>query len=479
MNKAFTSGKVIMCATPRSKNYSDEYIGLEMEVPLLQGGRSRYINFDNAASTPALKAVGQAVNDFLTYYSSVHRGTGFKSQLSTEIYEQARRIVLDFVGAGRDEHVCIFGKNTTEAINKLARRFPVTEKRNVILTSGLEHHSNDLPWRATAKVVHIGLTADGRIDEEDFDEQLSRYAERVALVAISGASNVTGYLPPIHHLAEKAHQVGAQIAVDCAQLAPHRKIEMRSLADPDHLDYVTISAHKMYAPFGTGALIGRRDTFEQGDPDLVGGGTVNIVTLDDVTWAEPPERDEAGSPNVIGAVALAAAIRKLEEIGMDAVARHEDALTCHTLGRLADLAEVNVYGDTDPARASSRLGVIPLNVEGYPHALTAAILSHEFGIGVRNGCFCAHPYLLHLLAIPPEEADRVRADILAGDRSNMPGLVRISFGLYNTLEEVDALVEALAAISRGEYQGTYEQDSASGAFHPRGWEPDFESYFTI
>ncbi len=468
-----------MSTTSRTKNYSDEYIGVEMEVPLLQGDRSRYINFDNAASTPAFKAVGQAVNDFLAYYSSVHRGTGFKSQLSTEIYEQARQIVLDFVGADHEEHVCIFGKNTTEAVNKLARRFPFTQQRNIILTSGLEHHSNDLPWRAETEVVHIGLTANGRIDENNFDEQLSRYAEQVALVAISGASNVTGYLPPIRHLAEKAHQVGAQIAVDCAQLAPHRKIEMRPLEDPTHLDYVTISAHKMYAPFGTGALIGRRDTFERGDPDLVGGGTVNIVTLDDVTWAKPPERDEAGSPNVVGAVALAAAIRKLEEIGMDAVAGHEAALTCHTLERLADLAEVHIYGDTDPARAEERLGVIPINVAGYPHALTAAILGHEFGIGVRNGCFCAHPYLLHLLQIPDEQAETVRANILAGDRANMPGLARISFGLYNTLEEVDALAEALAAIGRGEYQGDYEQDTASGAFHPRGWEPDFDSYFKI
>lgn len=473
------SGKVIMSKSPSLKNYCDEYIGLEIKVPLLGGGENRYINFDNAASTPAFKAVGQAVNNFLTYYSSVHRGTGFKSQLSTEIYEQARQIVLDFVSADHEEHVCIFGKNTTEAINKLARRFPLTGQSNVILTSGLEHHSNDLPWRAAAKVVHIDLTADGRIDENNFDEQLSRYGERVALIAISGASNVTGYLPPIHRLAEKAHQVGAQIAVDCAQLAPHRKIEMRPLSDPEHIDYVTISAHKMYAPFGTGALIGRRDTFEHGDPDLVGGGTVNIVTLDKVTWAEPPERDEAGSPNVVGAVALAAAIRKLEEIGMDAVAHHEAALTCHTLNGLADLADVNVYGDADPARAEERLGVIPFNVEGYPHALTAAILSHEFGIGVRNGCFCAHPYLLHLLQIPDEQAETVRANILAGDRANIPGLVRISFGLYNTLEEVDALIEALAAIGRGDYQGDYEQDTASGAFHPRGWEPDFDSYFTI
>ena len=308
-------------------SYRSLFVGVETKTPLLDGSEKTYVNLDNAASTPALKAAQQAVDNFLPFYSSVHRGTGYKSQLSTHAYEQARQVVTRFVGADPNQHTCIFGKNTTEAINKLARRFPFTAQRNVVLTSGMEHHSNDLPWRGVAETVHIALAANGQLDEADYAAKLEMYHDRVALVAISGASNVTGFINPIHRLAEQAHQVGAQFLADCAQLAPHRKVDMRTLDDPGHLDYVAISAHKMYAPFGTGALVGRRDTFERGDPDLRGGGTVEIVTLDEVIWAEPPDRDEAGSPNTIGAVALAAAITQLEEIGMEQVAAHEAELT--------------------------------------------------------------------------------------------------------------------------------------------------------
>ena len=456
------------------------FVGLDAQTPLLNGGCRCYVNLDNAASTPPLKAVQQAVDDFLVYYSSVHRGTGFKSQLSTHAYEQARHIVLDFLGADPREHVCAFGKNTTEAINKLARRFPFTAQRDVVLTTGMEHHSNDLPWRAAAAhTVHIRLTPDGRLDLADFEDQLDRYADRVALVAITGASNVTGFLNPIHQLAEQAHAVGALFMADCAQLAPHRKVEMLPLSDPAHLDFVSISAHKMYAPYGTGAIVGRRDIFERGDPDMTGGGTVEIVTLDNVVWAEPPEREEAGSPNTVGAVALAAAIRQLSAIGMDQVAAHEAELTAYTLERLAALPEVHVYGDGDPRRAAQRLGVIPLQLSTTHHFLASAILGYEFGIGVRSGCFCAHPYILHLLGLSEAEAAQVRTDILSGDRSDMPGLIRASFGLYNTLEEVDIFVDALKRIARGDYQGEYQQELSSGEYTPLGWQPDYQRYFSL
>lgn len=461
-----------------NSSYQNLFVGVDSQVPLLDGSTRRYINLDNAASTPSLKAVQQAVNNFLPFYSSVHRGTGFKSQISTHAYEQSRRSVLAFVGARPEEHTCIFGKNTTEAINKLAHRFPFKPGKDVILTSGMEHHSNDLPWRGVGHTVHVRLTPDGRLDEADFDAQLEAYGKRVALVAITGASNVTGFLNPIHRLAEKAHAAGAQILADCAQLAPHRKVDMRPLDDPAHLDYVSISAHKMYAPFGTGALIGRRDTFDQGDPDYRGGGTVEIVTLDDVIWAESPDRDEAGSPNTVGAVALAAAIEQLSAIGMQQVAEHEAELTRYALEKLAKIPEVYVFGDTNPDNAANRLGVIPLALKNMMHFKAAAILGYEFGIGVRSGCFCAHPYILHLLGLSQEQADQVRGRMIAGDRSDMPGLIRASFGLYNSLEDVDSLVDALTKIVHGDYQGVYRQDIASGEFHPDGWQPDFERYFS-
>jgi cysteine desulfurase/selenocysteine lyase len=459
--------------------YKSLFTGIDTEVPLLNGDHREYINFDNAASTPPLRAVKESVNKFMDYYSSVHRGTGYKSQLSTHAYELSRQAVLGFVNADPNIHTCIFGKNTTEAINKLARRYPFTDKRNIVITSGMEHHSNDLPWRAVANVIHIQLTADGRLDEKNFDEIIDQYSDQIALVAITGASNVTGFINPYYRLAEKTHKVGAKIVVDCAQLAPHRIVDMLPVGDPAHLDFIAISAHKLYAPFGIGALVGLQETFTSGDPDLTGGGTVEIVTLEDVIWASPPERDEAGSPNTIGAIALAAAIIQLEKVGMQTVADHESQLTSYTLEQLAKFPEITVIGDMDPKRAAERLGVIPFNLDGISHFLVAAILGHEYGIGVRSGCFCAHPYVLHLLRLSKDDAAEVRNQIIAGDRSNMPGMVRASFGLYNSEKDIDALIEALKQINQGEYKGNYVQDHQSGEFTPQGWNPDFNRYFSI
>jgi selenocysteine lyase/cysteine desulfurase len=468
-----------MTGQQKPSSYRDLFVGLDAKVPLLDGTLHTYINLDNAASTPALKAVQKSVDDFLVYYSSVHRGTGFKSQLSTHAYEKAREITLRFVGADTGGYTCIFGKNTTEAVNKLARRFPFTPERNVVITSGMEHHSNDLPWRAVTHTVHVRLTPDGSLDEADFDNQLELYKNQVALVTISGASNVTGFINPVHRLAEKTHAAGAQICVDCAQLAPHRKVEMGSLDDPAHLDYITLSAHKLYAPFGTGALIGRRDTFEQGEPDMRGGGTVEIVTLEDVVWSGPPEREEAGSPNTIGAIALATALCQLEAIGMEQVASHEAVLTAYALEKLAQIPGLQIFGDRRIEHAGDRLGVIPMGLEAVPHFLAAAVLGYEFGIGVRSGCFCAHPYILHLLGLTRAEASQVRATMLSGDRRSMPGLIRASFGLYNTCQEIDALVDALDHIQKGDYRGSYMQEKSSGEYKPQGWQPQFDNFFKI
>lgn len=462
-----------------SSDYRPLFVGMDIRVPVLDGRQVPYISLDNAASTPALRHAALSVDKFMEFYSSVHRGTGFKSQISTRAYEDARHKVMQFVGANDVDHVCIFGKNTTEAVNKLARRFPFTSQRDVVFVSSMEHHSNDLPWRAAARVVHIHLLPDGSLDETDFDAKLAHYAGRLALVSISGASNVTGFINPVHRLAEKVHAVGAQIAVDCAQLAPHRKVDMLALDDPAHFDYVMISAHKMYAPYGCGALIGRRDTFDQGEPDMRGGGEVEIVTLDSVTWSRAPERDEAGSPNTVGAIALAAAISQLEAVGMDVVAAHEAELTTYALNKFKSIPQVRLLGSTDPEKASERLGVIPLNLEGYSHYLLAAILGFEFGIGVRNGCFCAHPYVLHLMDVKDEEANRVRFQMHAGDRRLVPGLVRVSFGLYNRVEDIDALVDAFERILRKEFRGTYEQDKASGEFLPQGWNVHYADYFSF
>jgi cysteine desulfurase/selenocysteine lyase len=460
------------------QNVRDNIVGIDAQVPLLDGSHRTYVNLDNAASTPALRPVFDTVNEFLSWYSSVHRGTGFKSQVSTRAYEDAHEILCDFVGADRARNAVIFGKNSTEALNKLARRLPL-KNGSVVLTTEMEHHSNDLPWRAVAEIEHVSVTRDGALDEVHLDHLLTKHRGRVRLVAVSGASNVTGTINPIHRIAERVHAAGAEVLVDGAQLAPHRAIDMRPDDDPGHIDYLVLSAHKMYAPYGTGALIGRRDTFLQGDPDMVGGGTVDMVTLDQVQWAGLPDREEAGSPNVVGAVALAKAIQCLQRMGMETLAEHEAHLTAYLLERLLRVPGVRVFGNTDPARAAERVGVIPFVVDGMSHHLVAAILSAEGGIGVRNGCFCAHPYLLRLLGVSPQEAREHQQEILRGSKANLPGLVRISFGCYNTEAEVDWLIEALERIVRGEYKGTYVQDPATGEFHAQGSEPEWADYFEL
>jgi cysteine desulfurase / selenocysteine lyase len=459
-------------------NVREQIVGLELDVPLLNGSRQPAINFDNAASTPALRPVLDTVNEFVAWYSSVHRGSGFKSQLSTRVYEEARHVVGQFFGARSDQHVVIFGKNTTEAINKLARRIPF-RRGEIVLTSLQEHHSNDLPWRAVAEVKHIDVDAAGHLDEEHFAALLSSFGRRIRLVAISGGSNVTGAIAPIHRLAELAHAVGAEIFVDCAQLAPHRPIDIGALDDPCHLDYIAISGHKLYAPFGTGALIGRRNTFDQGTPEYVGGGTVATVTRSAVTWATTPDRDEAGSPNVVGAVALAAALQWLSEIGMEQVAAHEAELTAYALERLAQIPGLQLHGQHDPATAVHRLGVLPFSIDGISHRTVAAILSAEHGIAVRSGSFCAQPYLRHVLELEDADLSCESSPAQNSDRLGMAGLVRVSFGIYNTLTEIDVLADALQAIARGAYHGRYIQDLATGDIWPEGWMPPTISAFSL
>ncbi len=459
-------------------NVRQQIVGVDEQVPLLDGTTRTYVNFDNAASTPALRPVLDKVVALMDWYSSVHRGTGFKSQVATDAYEQAHEVVCRFVGANPAEHTAIFVKNSTEALNKLARRLPLKEGE-VVLTTVMEHHSNDLPWRYRTQIEHVGIRPDGSLDEAHLDRLLARSAGRVRLVAVTGASNVTGYINPIHRIAKKAHAAGAEILVDAAQLAPHRAVEMRPLDDPAHLDYLVLSAHKMYAPFGSGALVGRRDTFLQGDPDMVGGGTVDIVTLEGVMWAGLPDKEEAGSPNVVGGVAMAQAMLSLQEIGMEALAEHEARLTVRMLSGLAQIEGVHVYGITDPARAAEKVGVVPFNVEGMSHYLVAAVLSAEGGIGVRHGCFCAHPYLLELMQVSPQAAQAYQEEIRRGIKKNLPGLVRASFGCYNTEDEVDWFIEVLERVVHGGYRGRYLQDEASGQCWAEGFEPRPADYFGL
>ena len=434
-------------------------VGADLEVPLAGGELRRYANLDFAASTPALEPVVDTVMSFLPWYSSVHRGAGFASQVSTRAFEAARQAVATFVGARSSDEV-IFVRNSTEALNLLAHCL-VLRPDQVVLSTAVEHHANMLPWRRLAKVVYL--------DPPDSPAALLEAVRRafedrvwpVGLLAVTGASNVTGEVFPVAELARLAHEHGALIAVDAAQLAPHRAIDMVEMG----IDCLALSGHKMYAPFGAGALVAPAAVLEHGEPMLAGGGAVSYVTLDDVQWAALPDRHEAGSPNVVGAIALGAAATALTRIGMDQIAAHERRLLAYVDGHLGDVPGVRRLrlwegDDVD------RLGVCTFVVDGIHHALVAAALSAEHAIGVRHGCFCAHPYISYLLGVSSNDAMSIRDRLRRGEHHDIPGAVRASFGIGTTVEQIDRLIRGLRDITERGPRLEYRVDSATGDYVP-------------
>ena len=444
-------------------------VGDDVVVPCIDGSDRRYRNLDTAASTSAMAVVARAVEQFVPEYSSVHRGAGYKSRRSTEAYEAARAAMLAFAGGDPGRDVAVVCRNTTEAINHLGYRLALSPD-DVVLTTVVEHHANLLPWGRLARRRYVECGTDGTFSVDDVVAGLTE-RPRPRLLAVTGASNVTGWLPDIDAIVAAAHEHQVPVVLDAAQLAPHRPI-------PPTADYVAFSGHKCYAPYGAGALVGPRESFAEGEPFLAGGGAVDLVDLDEVVWTAPPEREEAGSPNVVGAVALHAAIGELERIGWDAIEAHEAALARRLRSGLAAVDGVRLLG---PSLDTDTLAIATFVVEGVHHALVAARLSAEWGIGVRHGCFCAHPYIIRLLGLGHDEVARYRETVLAGDHASMPGAVRASCGLSTDEADVDALVEAVAAIAEQAAAGTptpvpYEQDRSSGDFWPvsdrAGWRPE-------
>ena len=435
--------------------------GQDLEVPLASGELRRYVNLDYAASTPAMERVVDSLLAFMPWYSSVHRGAGFTSQVSTRAHEAARAAIARFVGARSTDEV-IFVRNTTEAINLLAHSLRLRPDQ-VVLSTAVEHHANMLPWRRLAEVVALTPPPSQDALLSAVRAALEDRRRPVGVVAITGASNVTGEVFPIKEVAALAHEHGALVAVDAAQLAPHRAIDMVAMG----IDCLAFSGHKMYAPFGGGALVAPRAVLHDVEPMLAGGGAVTYVTLDDVAWAPLPDRLEAGSPNVIGAVAMAAAAAALQEVGLEHVAAHERRLLAYLKGRLDDLPHVRQLQLWD-GPGVDRLGVCTFTLDGIDHALAAAVLSAEHAIGVRHGCFCAHPYIAHLLGISLSDRHMIGERLRRGEHRNIPGAVRASFGIGTTIEHIDRLVDALADLSEHGPRLRYEEDPDTGDHHPVG-----------
>jgi selenocysteine lyase/cysteine desulfurase len=396
---------------------------LNTRVPLVTGETVEYANLDHAASAPCLEAVRDAVDEFLPWYASVHRGAGFASQVSTKVYERTRDVLRRFVDA-RSSDTVIFTRNTTDALNLLARSVP---RHTSVVLFDTEHHAALLPWRGP-NVRRISTPRTRLAAVSAVDSALAACPAGPRLVVLTGASNVTGELLPVREIAAVARRHGARIALDAAQLAPHRAISLREL----DVDYVVVSGHKLYAPFGAGALVGRADWLRAAPPYLAGGGATKLVTETGVAWNAGPERHEAGSPNTVGVYALGVAC---EQLGghWDAVAEHEHELLTRLRGGLAavpGLSELRLFDDD-----GDRVGTVSFTVEGFEPGWLAAVLSAEYGIGVRDGAFCAH----------------IATRRLTGGRLAL----RVSLGLGSTSEHIDRLVLALRQIVARGARWTY------------------------
>ncbi len=434
-----------------------ELVGAGAVVPCIDGVDRTAVELDQGASTQAHPGAVARVDALLPWYSSVHRGASVRSRRSTAAYEDARRAVLRFAGRDPDgSDVAVLCRNTTEAINHLAYRYPLPEGSTVV-TTVVEHHANLLPWGRVADRRYVECGPDGTFSADGV--AAARHARPVGRLAVTGASNVTGWLSPLTEILDVAHERGVPVMVDAAQLAPHRPL-------PADADMLAFSGHKLYAPYGSGALVAPRAIFEEGDPFLAGGGAVDLVDLDEVVWTAPPDREEAGSPNVLGAAALHGAIEAIEGLGWPAVIAHERALAGQLRGGIDAIDGVRLLG---PAVGSGHetLAVAAFTVPGMHHALVAARLSAEYGIAVRHGCFCAHPYVIRLLGMGPADVAAYRTRVLAGDHRDVPGGVRASAGLGTSAADVDALLEALAEVAGGKPAPVpYEQDRATGDYFP-------------
>lgn len=395
------------------------------QVTLADGRTVRYVNLDYAAGAPCAVAAAEAVNELLPWYASVHRGSGAGSRRCTPAYEQARATIAEFIGARPDDRL-IFTRNTTDALNLLARAVPA---RTTVITWASEHHTNLLPW---SRVVRLPVPASPEAAVRQLTAALAR-VDRPALVAVTGASNVTGEVWPVAALAHVAHAYGARIALDAAQLAAHRRVSLTE----SEVDYLALSGHKLYAPFGVGILAGRADWLDAAAPYLAGGGATEYVgdAPGDVRWHTGPGRHEAGTPNLLGAVALAATCAALAQADRDALEAAEGALLDRLRTGLSDLDGVAELRTFPPDH--DRVGIVSFAVAGVDAADVSAHLAERHGIAVRDGWLCAHPLARRLL----DDASQRLGRPLRG------GAVRASLGLGSTEEDVDRLLAGVAELT--------------------------------
>jgi selenocysteine lyase/cysteine desulfurase len=421
----------------------------KQRFPIMGGIEEKpLIYFDHGASTHPPAPVIETHKKFLEkYYANIHRGNHNLSLIATDMFDKVEETILDFIGGDHTTNTAILTANTTGALDLAAYIMSVYE--GITLTTTMEHHSNYLPHKHRGTTVLVDINPDGSLNMEDLKEKLNDLP--IKLVAVTGASNVTGFMPDIHEIARLAHDAGARILVDGAQLLAHHKVDVRPDDDPCHIDFFAAAGHKAYAPFGSAFLFGPRELFDRVDPYIPGGGTVQFVTPRMQVWAKSPDRHQGGTPNIPGAIAMAEALKFLRNIGLDKIREHEKELYVYALKKLQAIEGVTIYGPKDPEKC---IGVISFNIADIPNELAAAILNYEAAIATRNGCFCAHPYIQSLMDVKDPEGCWEKYE--RGETTFLMGAIRVTLGIYNTLEEIDALAEMVQVIRNKEWKGEYD-----------------------
>jgi selenocysteine lyase/cysteine desulfurase len=453
-----------------------DFIGLNTTYSTVNKKEIRRVYLDSTASTLMMKAAYKAMESFYNHYANTHSLLYFSAKISTREYQWAHDRVLSFLKADPENYTCFFtGSGTTAGINRLARVFrDYRPERNKVLVSLMEHHSNDLPHRKHAEeVIHIPLDNFGReagcINLEEIEKHLKRNESKINYVAVTGVSNVTGIINPIYDIAELAHSHGALIIVDGAQMVSHLPVTISGHKNPDrNLDAFVFSGHKTYVPGSPGVVVCRKDILMSIEPEEVGGGMVDRVFVDRYEVTKKfPDREEAGTPNIPGAIGLAAVLEVLDKAGMDVIHNEETDLINYALTELKKIPEIHIYGETD-IDLCPRAGSISFNVIGVDHGLTAAILNDYFNIAVRNECFCAHPYVKEMIIDDLLDfTSELGEDNFEEEVFLKSGMVRASVGLYNTQEDIDTLVSALKEIisNTDELCSHYKTDSLGNYFH--------------
>jgi len=378
------------------------------------------VYLDNAATSQKPLQVINAISDYYkNHNSNVHRGIHTLSEEASDLYEKTRKNVSEFVGAVRPKEL-VFTSGATQSLNAIAFGWGLKNlnKDDVILVSDVEHHSNLVPWQVVAERTGAKLELFSLLDLEKGVQTSSleeKISSRVRIVSVPHSSNVTGAIIPIREIVREAKKVGALVCVDGAQAAPHLKIDVKSLG----CDFYVFSAHKMLGPTGVGALWAKKEILEEMDPTVFGGGMIKEVFEEKSTWADVPEKFEAGTPNIAGVVGFSAAIDYLNEIGMDEIRKHEVDCNAYAIKKLQSIENLEIIGSLEP---EERTGLVSFVIKGIHAHDVAAVLNTE-GVAVRSGHHCAMP--LHA-------------------KLDIPASTRASYYIYNTREDIDKLVAGVS-----------------------------------